>query len=88
MSNTTTQAHTVAAEAVPSPTATVGQARTAWATASRDTELYALAVPLTAMTTWERHEAGFPPRDAGERARYRELDQCSARRGAEMEAGR
>ena len=40
--------------------------------------------PLTALTTWERHEAGYPPRDA---ARYRELDQCSPRHGAEIEAG-
>jgi len=43
------------------------------------------AQPLTAMTTWERHEAGYPPRDAEERARYRELD--TARPEAELEAG-
>jgi len=30
--------------------------------------------PLTAMTTWERHEAGFPPRSKDEQARYAELD--------------
>ena len=39
------------------------------------------------MTTWERHEAGFPPRGADERARYAELDQCSPRHEAEIEAG-
>ena len=44
--------------------------------------------PLTAMTTWERHEAGFPARDADERARYAELDQRSGRPEAELEAGR
>ena len=93
-SNTTAQAQPAAASpgtAVPAPT--VDQARAAWATASRDTELdrwhelYALAVPLTAMTTWERHEAGFPPRDADERARYAGRDQCSGQPGAGIEAG-
>jgi len=93
-SNTTAQAQpTATPPGTPAPAPTAGQARAAWATASRDTELdrwhelYALAVPLTAMTTWERHEAGFPPRDADERARYRELDQCGARAGADLEAG-
>lgn len=97
MSNTTTQAHTAAAEDVPSPAASIDQAQAAWATAPRDAELdrwnalYDVAVPatppLTAMTTWERHEAGWPARDADERARYREFDQCSPRREA-PEAGR
>jgi hypothetical protein len=66
----------------------VSEARAAWATASRDSELdrwhelYDAVVPApqTAMTTWERHAAGWPARDADERARYRELD-------AEPEAG-
>jgi hypothetical protein len=39
--------------------------------------------PLTAMTTWERHEAGFPPRDADEQVRYAEQHTPQA----EMEAG-
>ena len=39
MFNTTTQARTAAAEDVPSPPASVDQARTAWATAPRDAEL-------------------------------------------------
>ena len=43
--------------------------------------------PLTALTTWERHAAGYPPRDAAEQARYRELDQCSPQHDAEIEAG-
>ena len=47
----------------------------------------AQAQPLTALTTWERHEAGWPARDADERARYRELDQCSGQPAAEIEAG-
>ena len=96
MPNTTTQTqHTTAAPDVSSPPGTADQARATWATASRDTELdrwhelYDLAVPapLTAMTTWERHEAGYPARDADERARYRELDQCSPRHETEAEAG-
>ena len=44
--------------------------------------------PLTAMTTWERHEAGWPNRDKDEEARYAELDRCAARPEAEMEPGR
>jgi hypothetical protein len=93
MPSTTTQAPTVTAEDAPSPPARAGQARTARATAARAGELTLCnalcdqAVPLTAMTTWERHQAGYPPRDAGERARYREFDQSAARPGAEMEAG-
>ena len=35
------------------------------------------AQPLTVLTTWERHEAGYPPRDTDERQRYRELDQAA-----------
>jgi hypothetical protein len=42
--------------------------------------------PLTAMTTWERHEAGFPARDGGERARYAELDRCAAPRALPIPA--
>lgn len=36
---------------------------------------------MTGLTTWERHEAGQPPRDRDERQRFRELDvirPCSA----------
>lgn len=29
---------------------------------------------MTGMTTWERHEAGLPPRDRDERRRYAEYD--------------
>ena len=93
MFNTTTQARTAAAEDVPSPAGSVDQARAAWATAPRDAELdrwnalYDVAVPdtepLTSMTAWERYTAGWPARDADERARYAELDQCSVRPGAE-----
>jgi hypothetical protein len=43
--------------------------------------------PLTALTTWERHAAGYPPRDAAEQGRYREPGQSSARPDAEIEAG-
>jgi hypothetical protein len=65
----------------------VSQARAAWAIASRDDELArwnalydrAVPAPATSMTTWERYEAGWPARDADERARYRELDQCGTR---------
>ena len=91
-SNTTAEVQPAAAGVVSSPPGSVDQARAAWATAPRDAELgrwhelYDVAVPapLTAMTTWERHEAGWPARDADERARYRELD---AQHGAEIEAG-
>ena len=63
------------------------EARAAWATASRDTELdrwhelydRAVPAPATSLTTRERGLAGWPARDADERARYRELDQASAR---------
>lgn len=82
-SNTTTQTP-----------ASAGEARAAWATASRDDELdrwhelydAALPAPLTSMTTAERYRAGWPPRSADERARYRELD--AVRHGAEPEAER
>ena len=75
--------------------ASVDQARAAWSTAPRDAELdrwnalydAAVPAPLTEMTTWERHEAGWPARDADERARYAELDQCTATPKAEIEAG-
>ena len=40
------------------------------------------AQPLTVLTTWERHEAGYPPRDTDERQRYRELDQASSQHEA------
>jgi hypothetical protein len=40
--------------------------------------------PLTAMTTWERWLAELPPRDAEERARYAEYNQCAE---PELEAG-
>ena len=96
-SNTTTRAqHTGPAPAVPSPAGSVDEARTAWATAHRDAELdrwnelydRAVPAPLTSMTTWERYQGGWPARDADERARYRELDQCSAQpEAAEIEAG-
>jgi hypothetical protein len=73
----------------------VSQARAAWATAPRDAELdrwnalcdRAVPAPATSMTTRERYEAGWPARDADERARYRELDQCSPRHETEAEAG-
>lgn len=42
--------------------------------------------PQTAMTTWERHEAGWPARGADERAMYVEYE-AGARHDAEMEAG-
>ena len=94
MFNTTTQTQHTTAPDVPSPAASVDEARAAWATAPRDAELdrwdalYDAAVPVTtpqtAMTTWERHEAGWPARDADERARYRELD--AGRPDAEAEA--
>ena len=95
MPNTTTQTQHAADLDVPSPAGSVDQARAAWVTAPRDAELdrwhelYDVAVPapLTAMTTWERHEAGWPARDADERARYRELGQCSQRHETEAEAG-
>ena len=97
MFNTTTQAPAAAAAGVPSPPGSVDQARAAWATAPRDAELdrwnalYDVAVPVTepqtSMTTRERYLAGWPARDAGEQARYRELDQCSSRAEAEPEAG-
>lgn len=32
--------------------------------------------PASLMTTWERHEAGLPARDRGERDRYREYEAC------------
>ena len=94
MSNTTTQAPAAAAEDVPSPPGSVGQARAAWATAPRDAELdrwnalydRVVPAPQTAMTVWERHAAGWPARDADELARYRELDACSPRHGTEIEA--
>ena len=93
-SSTTTQTPAVADLDVPSPAANVDDARAAWATAHRDAELdrwnalsdaaVPVTAPQTSMTIWERHEAGWPARDADERARYRELD---ARHGAEIEAG-
>ena len=94
MFNTTIQARAGAAGDVPSPAGSVDQARAAWATAPRDAELdqwnalYDVAVPAPPpqMTTWERYAAGWPARDADERARYAELDQC-VRREAEVEAG-
>lgn len=43
-----------------------------------------VAEPVSAMTAWERWSAGFPPRDAEERARYAEYAQCTA---PELEAG-
>jgi hypothetical protein len=94
MSSTTTQERTTRAPEMPSPAASAGQARAAWATALRDAEpgrwnaLYDRAVPApqTAMTVWERHAAGWPARDADELARYRELDACSPRHGTEIEA--
>jgi hypothetical protein len=94
-SNTTAQAQPTAAAAVPSLPRTVDQARTAWVTASRDAELdrwhelydRVVPAPLTSMTTRERYDAGWAARDADERARYRELDACSLRNGAEPEAG-
>ena len=92
MFNTTIQARTASAD-VPSSPGSVDQARAAWATAPRDAELdrwnalYDVAVPTPPppqMTIWERYAAGWPARDAGERARYAELDQCVRR---EAEAG-
>jgi hypothetical protein len=87
MSETTTQARTASDLDVSSPPAGVDRARAAWATASRDTELArwhelydrAVPAPATSMTARERWLAGWPARDADERARYRELDQASAR---------
>jgi hypothetical protein len=85
-SSTTIQAQpSAAAPDGPAPAVSADQARTAWATASRDTELdrwhercdRAVPAPLTSMTTRERYDAGWPARDADERARYRELDACS-----------
>ena len=72
-------------------TTSVDQARAAWATAPRGTELdrwnalydVAVPVPRTALTTWERYTAGWPARSADERNRYRELDACSTRPEAE-----
>jgi len=66
----------------------VSGARAAWAAASRDDELarwhelYARAVPApaTSMSTRERWLAGWPGRDADERARYRELDVAASAR--------
>ena len=95
MPNTTTRVPTAAAEDVPFPAASIDQARAAWVTAPRDAELdrwnalYDVAVPAPPpqMTIWERYEAGWPARGADERARYRELDQCSPRPGADPEAG-
>ena len=65
--------------------ASVDEARAAWVTASRDDELdrwhelYDRVVPApeTSLTTLERYRAGWPGRDADERARYRELDACT-----------
>ena len=42
---------------------------------------------MTGLTTWERHEAGLPPRDRDERARYREYDAASAPRTWVTEVG-
>jgi len=66
------------------------QARAAWATASRDDELArwhalydrAVPAPATSMTARERWLAGWPARDADERARYRELDEAERAAGA------
>ena len=93
-SNITAQAQPTTA-AAPSSPRTVDQARAAWITASRDAELdrwhelydRVVPAPLTSMTTRERYDAGWAARDADERARYRELDACSLRNGAEPEAG-
>ena len=46
------------------------------------------AQPLTVLTTWERHEAGYPPRDTDERQRYRELDQAGGPHEANGNRGR
>jgi len=89
MPNTTTRAHTAAAEDVPSPAASIDQARAAWATAPRDTELArwhelydrAVPAPATSMSTRERWLAGWSARDADERARYRELDEAERAAG-------
>jgi hypothetical protein len=35
---------------------------------------------MTGLTTWERHEAGLPPRDREETARCAEMDACDADR--------
>jgi hypothetical protein len=47
-----------------------------------NTTTAAVPAPQTAMTTWERHEAGWPARDADERARYHELDVAERPAGA------
>ena len=84
-SSTTTQAQHTAGL----PAGSVDQARAAWATASRDAELdrwnalydRAVPAPVTSMTTRERYLAGWPARDADERARYRELDEAERAAG-------
>jgi hypothetical protein len=96
MSVNTTAQPGIASAGTTAPAPAVDQARAAWATASRDSELArwhelydaVVSAPQTAMTTAERYAAGWPARDSDERTRYRELDQCSARPEAEPEAGR